>query len=420
MDIAKYLQNLEQMQQLRTLQSLPQAGGRFPYRGRTFFNFSSNDYLDLAKNQVLKEASQAAISLYGCSASSSRLLSGHLDLHQELEDLLAAWTGYPAALVFGSGFLANIGVLSALLSAKNTVFFDRLNHASLIDGLRFSGAKWQRYKHKDMQDLESRLAKASSPKSGELWVISDSLFSMDGDFAPLRELMGIAGRYGARVILDEAHSMGVFGPMGSGYFQALRREGLEVPALVTANFSKALGSYGGFCLCSEELRSLLINRARSFIYSTGLAPACLAAAKAAIELLREDKFRPKDSGQELLDLEKNSQQYSRLGAELMRRAEGFHRRLSEAGLPLLPFESPILLVLTGESGRALELASGLEEEGIIAKAIRPPTVPDQQARIRLSVTLAHSENDLEETAEKISKIAKRLGLCAQNEEKSCR
>jgi 8-amino-7-oxononanoate synthase len=347
-------------------------------------NFASNDYLDLASADEVKAASVAAVNRLGCGASASRLMSGHLQAHEDLETALASLTGGESALVFGSGFLANLGVVTALARRGDDIFCDRLNHASLIDGIRLSGAKLERYAHKDVADLEKRLQ--ASRTRGRRLIVTDSIFSMDGDIAPLGELSELARRYEAMLVVDEAHAIGIMGSRGGGVCQEL---GLE-PDLRLGTLSKALGSYGGFAVCSAELRDLLINRARSFIYSTALPPACLAAAQAAIALVQAGK--------------------GTLGKELLQKAAFFRNALLERGLAIPSPESQILQLPVGDNRQALALAEELWRQDILATAIRPPTVPVGTARLRLSVTLAHDVEDLTLAAEKIAVAAKSLGL----------
>ncbi|MEM9424990.1 MAG: pyridoxal phosphate-dependent aminotransferase family protein, partial [Spirochaetota bacterium] len=287
------LQKLREERQYRSLETFPRSGAKFagPDEGQ-ILSFCSNDYLNLSRHPELTNAALYAIQHYGCGAGSSRLLSGHLEIHRELEERLASWSGaYEAALIFGSGYLANCGVLQAVLEPNARVLFDRLNHASLVDGLRLasglraSSLHWERYRHGDMADLERRLKRLVTEGEQPIWVISDSVFSMDGDTAPLHRLAELSDKYRFRWIVDEAHAVGIYGPTGAGLVQELALEvcagntpPLRLPDFVTANFAKALGSYGGYCLCSGEWKEYLVNFSRSLIYSTGLPPASAAAA----------------------------------------------------------------------------------------------------------------------------------------------
>ena len=369
----------------RRLEARPSVGGRFDLNGRCILNFSSNDYLDLAGDERLKAAAVAAVAEYGCGAGASRLMSGHLEMHRRLERSLAALAGRDEALVFGSGFLTNLGVIGALVGRGGYVFADRLSHASIIDGARLSGAKLLRYRHNDPEHLETLLRRPHG--TGRAIIVTDSIFSMDGDMAPLAELAELARRHECLLVVDEAHAIGVFGPRGQGACGAL-----DPPVgadIIIGTLSKALGGYGGFVAGSSELRERLINGARSFIYSTALPPACLGAAIAATEALAE---RPE------------------MGGELLARAAHFRDLLAAAGLDVGPSCSQIVPVMVGDNDRALALSRKLAAEDIIAVAIRPPTVPAGTARLRMSVTLAHRKEDLGRAADKLVAAASELGI----------
>jgi 8-amino-7-oxononanoate synthase len=346
-------------------------------------NFSSNDYLDLARNPHVKRRAQQAIEQWGCGAAASRLMAGTLALHEELEAALARLTGGPACLVFGSGFAMNVGILFALAGREDVIFADRLNHASLIDGARLSGAALRRYAHNDPASLE-RLLRSNSAR-GFRFILCESVFSMDGDLAPLAELHRLAAEYDAALLVDEAHAIGVFGQGGG----LLRHLGLPPAGLTVGTLGKALGSLGGFLVSSATTREYLVNRARSFIYSTALPPPSVAAALGAIEEIERDPTM----GQRLLNL-----------------ARDFHAALLAEGLRLGEFSSQSLPVQVGDNRLALELASRLRERGLLITAVRPPTVPEGTARLRLSVTLAHSAEDLARAAAEIGGAARALGV----------
>jgi 8-amino-7-oxononanoate synthase len=371
---AKALDALREDNLLRSCRVMPHTGGRFTVDGRTLLNMSSNDYLDLSGSDALKNASMKAVKDWGCGATASRLMSGHLALHAALENKLAGFLGTEAALVFGSGFLTNLGVMTALATRGDTLFSDRLNHASLIDGMRLSGATCLRYRHKDLDHLEALLQKDDG--KGKRIIVSDSVFSMDGDIAPLEGLAALAESFDALLVIDEAHAVGVFGPQGRGCCAACDVK----PDVLIGGMGKAFGGYGGFAATSELLHSVLINRARSFIYSTGLPPASLGSALAALECLEAEPD---------------------LGQTLLRKAHALHTMLTEGGVNMPPFESPIIPVPIGPNDAALRVAESLREAGVLATAVRPPTVPADTARLRLSVTLAHSESDLEKVAKEI-------------------
>jgi 8-amino-7-oxononanoate synthase len=300
-------------------------------------------------------------------------MSGHLPPHAELEDALARMTGRPAALVFGSGFLTNLGAISALVGPHDAILADKLVHASLVDGARLSGARLHRYRHGDPGHLDALLKKESGAR--RRMVITDSVFSMDGDQAPLAEVAAVARRHDALLMVDEAHAIGVLGPGGGGLCRALPAD--LAPDLVVGTLSKALGGYGGFVAGSARMKEFLINRARTFIYSTGLPPSVAAAGLEAARILEAEPG---------------------LGEQLMRRARLFSRLLRERGLDVPEAASPILPIMVGDNRRALALAERLRARGVLAVAVRPPTVPVGTARLRLSVTLAHRPEDLDRAA----------------------
>jgi 8-amino-7-oxononanoate synthase len=364
----------------RELFTIPSSGGKFTVDGKQYLNFSSNDYLDLANDNRIKKASIAAVEKYGAGSGGSRLMCGTLPLHMELEERIAEWMGMEASIVFGSGFLANLGVISALARRGDSVFFDRLDHASLIDGVLMSGASWKRFGHNDMDGLETMLKAAS----GNKFIIADSVFSMDGDVSPVKKLRELSDEYGAFLIVDEAHAIGVFG--GGAGICAIEKVKAD---LITGTFSKAFGGYGGFAACSNLAKKLIINSARPFIFSTSLPPACLGSAMGALEVIREEKT---------------------LGEKLVSNAKYFHGLLRAGGLNIPEFSSQIIPVMIGDNNHAVRAASLLWDEGIYAKAIRPPTVPQGTSRLRLSVTLAHDRGALETAAGKIAAAAAKAGL----------
>jgi 8-amino-7-oxononanoate synthase len=353
-----------------------------PEAAAACLNFSSNDYLGLANDVRLKAAAITAINTYGSGATASRLLAGNLPIFEELEAALARMMGSDTALVFGSGFLTNLGVFSSVAEADDQVFSDWLNHASIIDGIRLSPAHRTRYRHKDLDHLES-LLKTSSPK-GKKIIVSESLFSMDGDIAPVADLKELADRYGALLVIDEAHAVGVMGQGGG----VCRARGVR-PDITVGTLSKALGGYGGFVACSAAVREFLVNKARSFIYSTGLPPSCIASASAAVDIIRSSA----DIGDRLLD-----------------KARRFREKLVALGYSLPAFESQILHVPIGSNEKALEFSGLLMEKGLFVRAIRPPTVPAGTARVRLSITLAMTDEALNAAAGTMAASARKVGI----------
>lgn len=360
----------------RTLRKFQAVGGKLHDNAGKILNFSSNDYLGFARNDKIIAAGIAALRSYGAGAASSRLVSGTLPCHTELEQHLAAFKGYPAALVFGSGYLTNLGIIPALVGRDDVIIADRLAHASLIDGAILSRADLKRFQHNDPDHLAKLLASEKTAK--HRLVVTESVFSMDGDIAPLKEISSVCAKYNALLLVDEAHATGVFGPNGSGLVREFQLENQVDISMGT--LSKALGAYGGFIACSESMAKWFVNRARSFIYSTALPPAIARAGEEALSILESKQT---------------------LGQELLKRADIFRRRLQGAGFNTGNSASQIIPLIAGKNIKSLRLAERLADKRILAVAIRPPTVPEGTARIRLSVTLDHSLADLEQTADQI-------------------
>lgn len=338
--------------------------------GRKYINFGSNDYLGLAADPRLAAAARQALDEEGCGSGASPLVVGHARSHERLERRLAEFEETEAALVFNSGFAANIGAITALVGPGDAVFSDALNHASLIDGCRLSRAAVHVYPHGDWRAVEKLLAETIGVR--RRLIVTDSLFSMDGDLAPLVELGDLAQRHGCMLLVDEAHATGVLGRHGRGACELLGVERLVSVRIGT--LSKALGSAGGFVCGRRSLVEWLVNRARSYVFSTALPPAIAAAAIAALNIVRDEPWRR----DRLLD-------QSRRLAEALR----------EQGWNVGPTESQIIPVLLGDSRRALDLSAALAERGIWAPAIRPPSVPPGAARLRISLSYAQAEEALE-------------------------
>jgi 8-amino-7-oxononanoate synthase len=366
----------------RAARAYPEAGGIIKIDGRDILNFSSNDYLDLGRHPHVIDRAREALDQYGTGSTASRLVTGTLPIHEELEACLAREKGYPAALVYGSGYMANAGTIPVLAGRDDLIFADKLVHASMIDACKLSGAKLVRFAHNDVQALENRLAQHGDA-TGRKLVITESVFSMDGDLAPLADLAGIAERHGAMLMVDEAHSTGTFGPNGAGL---IREDGLEASVTVSmGTMSKAMAGYGGYVACSADLRKLLVHSSRAFIYTTAPPPAVIGAALGALDVLEAS---PK------------------LGNILQANAEYFRSLLHAGGLDTLQSQSQIIPVVIGENEKAVAISHKLREQGIIAAAIRPPTVPAGSARLRLSITLAHLVDDLERAAKLIINAVK--------------
>ena len=351
--------------------------------GRTLLNFSSNGYLGLADHPALKEAAIRAVEKFGAGSGASRLICGSLAPHHELEETLAAFKGAEAALTFSTGYATALGTIGALVSKEDVIVLDKLVHASIVDAARLSGAKLRIFAHNDMGALEdilrwasARSAPAASRPSRTL-IITESVFSMDGDLAPLRDLVDLKDRHGAWLMVDEAHATGLFGQHRRGLAEACEVSGrIEVQM---GTLGKAVGAGGGYVCGSRALIDLLVNRARSFIFSTAPVPAAAAAARAGLELIQSAE------GEErrvrtwaLLDQLKNA--------------------LIENGWPLAPVQSAIVPLHVGAEAEAVALAARLRESGVFVPAIRYPTVARGAARLRLTVTAAHTAEDVRELA----------------------
>lgn len=349
-------------------------------------NFSSNDYLGLAGHPALRAAAFEAAVQYGAGAGASRLITGHAPWTAALEADLAAWLKKEAALLFSSGYAAGVGTLSALIERDDLVLSDRLIHASLIDGIRLSRARIRRYRHNDLAHLESLLKEAREREGKKrVWIVTESVFSMDGDVAPLQEIVELKTRYGAYLVVDEAHAVGLFGPRGGGVAEALGV--LEEIEVFIGTLSKALGALGGFVAGSRPLITWLVNRARSFVYSTALPPAAVAAAREGLRIVQGEPGRRR---QALENATSFRCQVKALGAS---------RFVSSGKSDALSIVTPIVPLIIGSADQACSIFAALRARGILVVAIRPPTVPEGTARLRFSVSAAHSPDDLSRAAE---------------------
>jgi 8-amino-7-oxononanoate synthase len=352
--------------------------------GRPVLLLCSNNYLGLADHPRLRRAAANAALGLGTSAGASRLISGSMSIHAELEAGLAEFKGKPAALLFGSGYLANTGTIASLAGRGDVVLSDELNHASIIDGCRLAGAETFIYRHGDPEHLEWRLRVAGRRAA---LIVTDGVFSMDGDLAPLAEICKLAKRRRCRVMVDEAHATGCIGPGGRGSVAAAGLSD-EVDVIV-GTLGKALGGYGAYVCGSRELCDFLVNSARPFIFSTALPPPAVATASAALELLEE---RPR--------------RVERLGAN----AEALREGLRAEGLEPASSSTQIVPVVIGEADDAMRLTERLLEQGIFAQAIRPPTVPAGTCRLRLTAMATHRIGELRKAASLIGRTARELGL----------
>ncbi|MET0231700.1 MAG: 8-amino-7-oxononanoate synthase [Rhodanobacteraceae bacterium] len=356
------------VRRLRTVEAVD--GAQITIGGRRLLNFASNDYLGLAQHPALHEALAAAAAKWGVGATAAHLLGGHREDHARLEEALARWTGRERALLFSDGWMANLGVVAALASEGDVCVQDKLNHASLIDAARFAGCALKRYPHADVDGAQRQLA--SRPDIAAL-VASDGVFSMDGDVAPLRGLARVASSEHATLMIDDAHGLGVLGDEGAGSVAEAGLSADEVPILM-ATLGKALGVAGAFVAGSAALVDALVQSSRTWIYTTAMPPALAAAALAAIDIARFERWR--------------RDRLSRLIAH-------FRAGAIALGFELLDSRTPIQPIVVGTSERALAVAAKLEACGFYVPAIRPPTVPDGKARLRITLTALHSENDVE-------------------------
>jgi glycine C-acetyltransferase/8-amino-7-oxononanoate synthase len=367
---------------MRTIES--SQGPRVVIDGTEVLLLCSNNYLGLADHPRVRQAAAAAAERYGAGAGASRLISGTMAIHRKLEERLADFKGAEAAILFGSGYLANTGTVAALAGRGEVVFSDELNHASLIDGCRLSRAETFVYRHRDTEHLEYGLNQAGDRAA---LIVTDGVFSMDGDVAPLIELIELSRRYGCRLMVDEAHGTGALGPGGRGTVAAAGLEG-EVDVIV-GTLGKALGGYGAYVCSSAEVIELLVNVSRPFIFSTAPPPPSIGAALAALSML--------DSRPGLVE-------------QLRRNAAGLRQALTSNGLEIGPSRTQIVPVIVGDARRAVALAERTLDGGIFAQAIRPPTVPEGGSRLRLTVMANHREDELQRAAKVIARAAIGLGV----------
>lgn len=358
-------------------------GTRVKVNGKSILSFSSNDYLGLADHPQLLAALQAGTQQYGLGAGASHLVSGHFSAHDELEQALAEFVGKPAALLFSSGYLANLGAVQALVGRNDRVFADKLNHASLNDAMLLSRAQVHRYRHNDMAHLAQLLGQ---PNNGRKLVITDAVFSMDGDLAPLLELLALCEQYDAWLLVDDAHGFGILGEQGRGsLFHHRDSSGLASPRIIyMATLGKAAGVSGAFIAAEQVVIDTLVQNARSYIYTTASPPALSCAVLASLRLLQKEEWR--------------RTQLWKLVAQL---------RAGLIGLPwvLMHSDTPIQPLLVGNNHVAVALSEALRTRGIWVPAIRPPTVPQGTARLRISLSAAHSEQDVAQLISALNELA---------------
>lgn len=345
--------------------------------GKSVVNFCSNDYLGLANHPDVINAFKSAADKYGVGSGSAHLICGHSRAHHALEEELAAFTGRDRALLFSTGYMANMGAISALVGRGDTVLEDRLNHASLLDGGLLSGARFKRYAHADSDHLDELLAKAE----GDKLMVTDGVFSMDGDAAPLRMLSALARKHSAWLMVDDAHGLGVMGDNGGGILEQTGLSQDDVQVLV-GTLGKAFGTFGAFVAGSEELVETLIQKARPFIYTTALPPAIAEATRTSLKIIQAESWR----------------------REKLKKLVGhFREGAGQLGLPLMSSCSPIQPILVGQSGQAVAVSNALFNQGFLVSAIRPPTVPVNAARLRVTFSAMHEELQIDQLLDALAK-----------------
>lgn len=368
--IGQLLQARREKSLFRALQAAnSRKEGKIYFNGKGYIDLSSNDYLGLSNHPALKEAAKKATEELGVGASASRLLSGDLEIHHQLEEKVAAFKGKEQALIFNSGYQANLGIISALCKRGDVIFSDKLNHASIVDGILLSGARLFRFAHNNTTHLESLLEKERK-KFNEALIITESIFSMDGDRSPLPEIVELKERYNCQVLVDEAHATGIFGSCGSGLVE---EEGLtERVDLIMGTFSKALGSFGAYVACTKKIVDYLINFSRGFIYSTALAPSIIAANLASLHLVQEEPWRRKT---------------------LLENACYFREQLARQGFKVKG-SSQIVPWIIGNNQQAIKLSQRLQDRGYWVLPIRTPTVAATESRLRFSLSYCHDQPTL--------------------------
>jgi 8-amino-7-oxononanoate synthase len=353
--------------------------------GRSLINFCSNDYLGLASHPDISLALKQAADLYGTGSGASHLVSGHSVVHQKLEEQLAEYTGRPRALLFSTGYMANMGAINALVGRRDLVLQDQLNHASLLDGGRLSQADFKRYKHVDMASLEQRLEQSSATRK---LVVSDGVFSMDGNLAPLSEISTLAEKHNAWLMVDDAHGVGVLGPQGGGLVEQLGMNLKQVPVLV-GTLGKSFGTFGAFVAGSEALIETLIQFSRSYIYTTALPPAVAAATLASLKIVRQESWR-RD--------------------KLVQLVTRFRRGAEQIGLQLGGSNTPIQPVLINNDAKVMQVGQSLRDAGFLVGAIRPPTVPVGTGRLRITFSADHSEEQVDQLVAALDSLNLRAAI----------
>lgn len=384
-DLEQALQDLQEQGLLRQRRHLESVQGpEVTIDGRAMLAFCSNDYLGLAGHPAVTEAMTDAAAIHGVGAGASHMVCGHHDLHHQLEEALAAHTGREAALLFSTGYMANLGVISALAGRNEVVLEDRLNHASLIDGARLAGARLKRYAHADQDSLEAALN--TGQRHG--LVATDGVFSMDGDLAPLDGIAALCHDHGVPLMVDDAHGIGVLGQMGAGITEIRQMSSNEVPILV-GTLGKALGVSGAFVAGSRVLIDYLIQKARTYIYTTAMPPALAAATLTSLSICRDEYWRRE---------------------RLAKLVAWFRDEAGALGYDLMPSWTPIQPLVTGSCESALAVSKALARRDILVPAIRPPTVPEGSARLRFTFTASHTDEHMERLLEALAAARSETGI----------
>ncbi|TXL01526.1 8-amino-7-oxononanoate synthase [Methylococcaceae bacterium HT1] len=367
------LDELKQANLYRTRRIIDSAQGVYlRVDGRKLLNFCSNDYLGLANHPQVIESFKQAVDKYGVGSGSAHLVCGHGYEHHALEEELADFTGRERVLLFSTGYMANLGVIAALMGKGGVVYEDKLNHASLLDGGLLSGAKFKRYLHNDMHNLQAKMHGLMPDQ--QAMIVTDGVFSMDGDYAPLEALSELAQQQGAYLMVDDAHGFGVLGAAGAGLVEQCQLNQQQVPVLV-GTLGKAFGTSGAFVAGSEVIIETLIQKARTYIYTTALPPAIAAATRTSLQFVINDSWR-RD--------------------KLKMLVQRFQTGARQIGLDLMPFESAIQPIVLGNSLQALQASEHLLQQGLWVSAIRPPTVPEGGARLRITFSAQHTEQHIDQ------------------------
>ena len=384
MNLQNYLQHLlEQRQQDNLYRTrLTHENTHTPMltiAGKTYLNFCSNDYLGLANHPRLVDSLQQNVNKYGVGSGASHLVTGHSDIHHEAEQILAEFVGRERALLFSTGYMANLGIVSALLKRKDIIFSDKLNHASLIDAATLSPAQIQRYRHNELEHLQHLLAKSSAPHK---LIMTDGVFSMDGDLALLPELVKLAKMHDAWIMVDDAHGLGVLGKNGRGMLEHYQLSQDDVPILM-GTLGKALGVFGAFVAGSELLIDALIQFARTYIYTTALPPAIAGAVITSVDIVQKESWRRE---------------------KLQESIHYFRHIAQQRDIPLMDSFTPIQPIMLGTADKAMQASQQLKEKGIIVTAIRPPTVPQNTARLRITLSASHEKSHIDKLLDSLANI----------------